>query len=262
MSANNARLDDIREWVVDHRYQCMAVLALLAVIALIIGLSLTWFVNSKNLSTVAKIQVPADPKVLGPNQTSIEPLEVSYNEARGDKKDSDGNVTIDRAFCVESKNEKEDKDDGGQAFELQLANTTNITNLKIKVYRVTAPATKEAGDVNGLDGLNNPFSWSKTGDPIAFELINPQKEGDDSLAKLLESGLDDQTFSKYKSVQKNANPLYRYKRFEKRDLDGYNSSTGKANDATNFILECTWNEKDNAKETDMVYLIARSVKGN
>lgn len=263
MSTMQTRLGDARNWIENHRAQALAVLILLAAIALIIGLSLSWFVGSKSLSTVGKIQTPTQLKIMGPNQTSIEPIEISYDESRGDMKNSNGTVTVRRAFCVRSDNG--DPAAGGQAFELQVANTTNITGLTINVYHVTVndPPTT-TGDVVGLDVLNNPYSWSK-GKLISFEFIN--RDETNGLAKELAS--NDPTYGTYKDVQKNARPLYRYHAFQKADLDGWNDT--KANDATNFIVECTWNPGvvtvngktvSNVKETDMVYLIARGTSGN
>lgn len=263
MSTMQTRLGDARNWIENHRAQTLAVLVLLAAIIFIIGLTMTWFVSSKSLSTVGKIQTPAQLKIMGPNQTSIEPIEISYDESRGDVKNSNGTVIVRRAFCVRSDNG--DPAAGGQAFELQVANTTNITGLTINVYHVTVndPPTT-TGDVVGLDGLNNPYSWSK-GKLISFEFIN--RDETNGLAKELAS--NDPTYGTYKGVQKNARPLYRYHTFQKADLDGWNDT--KANDATNFIVECTWNPGvvtvngktvSNVKETDMVYLIARGTSGN
>lgn len=266
MSTMHTRLGDARNWIEDHRAQTLAVLVLLAAIVLIIGLSLSWFVGSKSLSTVGKIQTPAKLKIMGPNQTSIEPIEISYDETRGDVANSDGTVTIRRAFCVQSDNDE----NGGQAFELQVANTTNIAGLTINVYHVTVNASGDkSGTVVGLDGLNHLYSWSTTGDPISFTFIN-SADGTSSLAKELAD--NDPTYGTYKDVQKNARPLYRYHKFEKSELDGYDKGTDKANAATNFIIECTWNpgvvtnadgtKVSNVKETDMVYLIARGTSGN
>lgn len=267
MSTMQTRLGDARNWIENHRAQALAVLILLAAIALIIGLSLSWFVGSKSLSTVGKIQTPAQLKVLGPNQTSIEPIEISYDESRGDVKNSNGTVTVRRAFCVRSDNS--DPAAGGQAFELQVANTTNITGLTINVYHVTVNnPNNTSGTVVGLDGLNQPYSWSTTGDPISFTFINSADETN-SLAKKLSDS--DPTYGTYKSVQKNARPLYRYYKFAKSELDGYSDKNKTANAATNFIIECTWNpgvvttgstKVSNVKETDMVYLIARGTKAN
>lgn len=272
MSTMQTRLGDARNWIENHRAQALAVLVLLAALILIIGLSLSWFVGSKSLSTVGKIQTPAQLKIMGPNQTSIEPIEISYDESRGDVKNADGTVTVRRAFCVQSDNDAT-PDAGGQAFELQVANTTNITGLTINVYRVTVndpPTTK--GDVVGLDGLNRTYSWSKKdpNTPIAFTFIN-SADKTNALAKELEAS--DPTYGSYKNVQKNARPLYRYHKFAKSKLDGYDETTQKANAATNFIIECTWNpgvvtnadgtsKASNVKETDMVYLIARGTNGN
>lgn len=266
MSTMQTRLGDARNWIENHRAQALAVLVLLAAIVLIIGLSLSWFVGSKSLSTVGKIQTPAQLKIMGPNQTSIEPIEISYDESRGDVKNSNGTVTVRRAFCVRSDNG--DPAAGGQAFELQVANTTNITGLTINVYHVTvneSSATK--GDVVGLDGLNRTYSWSKkSSTPIKFAFIN-SADGTSTLAKELEA--NDPTYGSYAKVQKNARPLYRYHKFAGSGLDGWNGKT--ANAATNFIIECTWNPGvvtvngktvSNVKETDMVYLIARVTSGN
>ena len=264
MSTMQTRLVDARNWIENYRAQALAVLILLAAIALIIGLSLSWFVGSKSLSTVGKIQTPAQLKIMGPNQTSIEPIEISYDESRGDVKNSNGTVTIRRAFCVQSDNG--DPAAGGQAFEVQVANTTNITGLTINVYHVTVnDPSNTSGTVVGLDGLNQPYSWSTTGDPISFTFIN-SADATNSLAKKLSDS--DPTYGTYKSVQENARPLYRYHKFAGSGLDGWNGNT--ANAATNFIIECTWNPGvvtvngktvSNVKETDMVYLIARGMSG-
>lgn len=267
MSTMQTRLGDARNWIENHRAQALAVLILLAAIVLIVGLSLSWFVGSKSLSTVGKIQTPAQLKVLGPNQTTIEPIEISYDESRGDAKNADGTVTVRRAFCVQSDND--DDPGAGQAFELQVANTTNITGLTINVYRVKVnDPSAPRGDVVGLDGLNRTYSWSKKGTPIAFTFIN-SADGTGALAKELEA--NDPTYGTYKSVQKNARPLYRYYKFAKSELDGYSDKNKTANAATNFIIECTWNPgavtvngktASNVKETDMVYLIAHGTSGN
>lgn len=265
MSTMQTRLGDARNWIENHRAQALAVLVLLAAIVLIIGLSLSWFVGSKSLSTVGKIQTPAQLKVLGPNQTSIEPIEISYDESRGDAKNADGTVTVRRAFCVQSDND--DDPGAGQAFELQVANTTNITGLTINVYRVKVnDPSAPRGDVVGLDGLNRTYSWSKKGKPISFDFINSADKANTLAQELADN---DPTYGTYKSVQKNARPLYRYHTFQKADLDGWNGT--KANAATNFIIECTWNpgvvttgstKVSNVKETDMVYLIARGTNAN
>lgn len=267
MDSIRAHMTAAHDWVENHRAQTLAVLVLLAAIIFIIGLTMTWFVSSKSLSTVGKIQTPAQLKIMGPNQTSIEPIEISYDESRGDVKNSNGTVSIRRAFCVKSNNDESNA--GGQAFELQVANTTNIKGLDIKVYKVNDTTESGTGDVAGLDSAGNRYAWTRQPEAISFELINPATAGDASLAKDLEE--NDPTYQKYKNVQENARTLYRYHKFKKEELDGYDKATKRANDATNFIIECTWNpgvvtegnsKVSNIKETDMVYLIARGASGN
>lgn len=266
MDSIRAHMTAAHDWVENHRAQTLAVLVLLAAIIFIIGLTMTWFVSSKSLSTVGKIQTPAQLKIMGPNQTSIEPIEISYDESRGDVKKADGTVSVRRAFCVKSNNDE--RNDGGQAFELQVANTTNIKGLDIKVYKVKDTTASGKGDVAGLDGAGKKYAWTRAAEVTPFYPINADQT-DKSLAKDLEQV--DPTYQEYKNVQKNARPLYRYHEFEKRDLDGYDKTANKANDATNFIIECTWNpgivtegdtKVSNIKETDMVYLIARSASSN
>lgn len=261
-----AHMTAAHDWVENHRAQTLAVLVLLAAIIFIIGLTVTWFVSSKSLSTVGKIQTPAQLKIMGPNQTSIEPIEISYDASRGDVKKTDGTVSVRRAFCVKSNSDE--NNDGGQAFELQVANTTNIKGLDIKVYKVEDTTTSGKGDVAGLDSAGKKYAWTRDAEVTPFYPINADQK-DKSLAKDLEQV--DPTYQEYKKVQQNARPLYRYHKFAKNELDGYNEETKKANDATNFIIECTWNpgivtegdtKVSNIKETDMVYLIARSASSN
>lgn len=259
-----AHMTAAHDWVENHRAQTLAVLVLLAAIIFIIGLTMTWFVSGKSLSTVGKIQTPAKLKIMGPNQTSIEPIEISYDETRGDVKNPNGTVSVRRAFCVKSNND--DKNDGGQEFELQVANTTNIKGLDIKVYKVEDTTASGTGDVAGLDGAGQKYAWTRAAEVTPFYPINADQK-DKSLAKDLEQV--DPTYQEYKKVQQNARPLYRFHKFAKSELDGYKD--GKASDVTNFIIECTWNpgivtegntNVSNIKETDMVYLIARGTSGN
>ena len=129
-------------------------------------------------------------------------------------------------------------DSGGKAFELQVANTTNISGLSVKIYRVRVNDPSDPGDVKG-DG----YSWSKNGGEVTgFTSI------DAGVGKT-------QTFGTYDNVQANAMPNYRWKRFEVDDLDKNGNA---AASATNFIIECSWPKDTNYKETDVAYLIAKS----
>lgn len=253
MSASGSQMQTIKEWVNEHRGVILAVIAVIAAILLIVGLTLSWFLTNKDLSTVGKVDSPAELKVLGPNQTATEQLDITY-DADSDITTSDGTVVRRRAFCVWS---------DGKGFELQVANTTNISGMTVNVYRVTENDSSVKGDVVDRDSLGKLYSWSKKGNPIQLTAINPSSDNSAQAAVPGAGTTNDPTFGSYENVQKNARPLYRYASF------GTNASSPNVIDwpddkskATNFIVECTWPEGQNYKETDMVYLIARTASAS
>lgn len=217
MSGNEARMTSVKDWMHEHRGPILAALAVVAVVLIIAALTLSWFLTNNSLSTVAKVDSPAELKITVPGESAATQLDLT-NDADYDTPAADGWVYRRRAFSVDS---------GGKAFELQVANTTNIKDLSVKIYRATVNGPNDDGDVKG-DG----YSWSKGVEVTDFTPID---------AGIGES----QTFGDYEYVQKNAVPNYRWKRFE-------------AASVTNFIIECSWPQKDNYKETDVAYLIAKS----
>lgn len=217
MSGNEARMTSAKDWIYEHRGPILAALAVIAVVLIIAALPLSWFLTNNSLSTVAKVDSPAELKITVPGESAATQLDLT-NDADYDKPAADGRVYRRRAFSVDS---------GGKAFELQVANTTNIKDLSVKIYRATVNKPSADGDVKG-DG----YSWSKGAEVTDFTPI------DDSKGK-------SETFGDYKNVQTNAVPKYRWKQFE-------------AASVTNFIIECSWPQADNYKETDVVYLIAKS----
>lgn len=217
MSGNEARMTLAKDWIYEHRGPILAALAVIAVVLIIAALTLSWFLTNNSLSTVAKVDSPAELKITVPGESAATQLDLT-NDADYDKPAADGRVYRRRAFSVDS---------GGKAFELQVANTTNIKDLSVKIYRATVNIPSADGDVKG-DG----YSWSKGAEVTDFTPI------DDGKGK-------SQTFGDYKNVQTNAVPKYSWKRFE-------------AASVTNFIIECSWPKDANYKETDVAYLIAKS----
>lgn len=217
MSGNEARMTSAKDWIYEHRGPILAALAVIAVVLIIAALTLSWFLTNNSLSTVAKVDSPAELKITVPGESAATQLDLT-NDADYDKPAADGRVYRRRAFSVDS---------GGKEFELQVANTTNIKDLSVKIYRATVNKPSADGDVKG-DG----YSWSKGAEVTDFTPI------DDSKGK-------SETFGDYKNVQTNAVPKYRWKQFE-------------AASVTNFIIECSWPQADNYKETDVAYLIAKS----
>lgn len=220
MSSNESRMTSAKDWIYEHRGPILAALAVIAVVLIIAALTLSWFLTNNSLSTVAKVDSPAELKITVPGESAATQLDLT-SDADYDKVSEDGKVVYrSRAFSVDS---------GGKEFELQVANTTNISGLSVKIYPATVNDPSDPGDVKG-DG----YSWSKSKDAKAIDF---QEIGPDAAKS--------QTFDGYENVQTNAVPTYRWKRFE-------------AASVINFIIECSWPQADNYKETDVVYLIAKS----
>ena len=229
MSGNEARMMSAKDWIHEHRGPILAALAVIAVVLIIAALTLSWFLTNNSLSTVAKVDSPAELKITVPGESAATQLDLT-NDADYDEVDKDGNVCRRRAFSVDS---------GGKAFELQVANTMNISGLSVKIYRATVNKPSDPGDVKG-DG----YSWSK------------REEGEVTGFTSIDAGVGKtETFGTYNNVQSNAIPNYRWKRFEVGELDKNGSE---AASVTNFIIECSWPKDTNYKETDVAYLIAKS----
>lgn len=226
MSGNEAQMISAKDWIYEHRGPILAALAVIAVVLIIAALTLSWFLTNNSLSTVAKVDSPAKLKITVPGESAATQLDLT-SDSDYDKVAADGRVYRSRAFSVDS---------DGKAFELQVANTTNINGLSVKIYRATVNDSSASGDVMG-----NGYSWSKGAEvtdftPISADAAKPQ------------------TFGAYGNIQTNALPNYRWKRFEIDDLDKNGSE---AASVTNFIIECSWPKDTNYKETDVAYLIAK-----
>lgn len=226
MSGNEVQMTSVKDWIHEHRGPILAALAVIAVVLTIAALTLSWFLANNSLSTVAKVDSPAKLKITVPGESAATQLDLT-SDADYDKVAADGRVYRSRAFSVDS---------DGKAFELQVANTTNINGLSVKIYRATVNSPSASGDVTG-----NGYSWSKGAEvtdftPISADAAKPQ------------------TFGAYGNIQTNALSNYRWKRFEIDDLDKNGSESASA---TNFIIECSWPKDTNYKETDVAYLIAK-----
>lgn len=241
------RIERIKAWASNHRRESLAIMGLAAVLLVVLGFTLGWFVDANRGSTVGKIKEPAELKVLGPNATATEQIDLSYNPEYGDTK-TGNTVTLKRPFCVQT---------GGDGFELQLANTTNIEGLTIELYKAENTPALQTPDVSGTVG-GNSYSWKASGTDLltSFTFINKANDG---LATEPDAGASDPTFKDYQNVQRNARPLYRYKVFGESELNAKTLSDTNGNDTLNFIIKLSWDES--AKETDVIYLIARNTSG-
>ncbi len=219
------------DWAKEHNRELMAAFAALAVAVLVVGLCLSWFVHSKSLSTVGAIKDPAELKLMGPNETAMTEIDLTYDPQKD--VDKEGYVTLKKPFCVKSDKEQ-------TAYSLMLAHTTNINGLDIKLYRASATSDTTA-DVAGVDSNGNPFAWNKVGD----DLLPQGKYINDADANgKADTDYDDQTFGSYTDLERSASPL-------NWKLGGQNTGDDCLDD---YIIEFKW--QDAQKETDVLYLIA------
>lgn len=238
-------MDSIWDWASEHRRQLMVIFVVLAVVVLLIGLGLSWFVHNKSLSTVGMLQTPSDIKLMGPNATEMTQIDLSY-DPETDVKSENGKkvVHLTRPFCV-----KTDKE--GTSYNLLLARTTNISGLEIRLYKATdvsSGSTADAtADVKGVTGINSHYAWKKDGDDLipSGHYINKR---DDSM--LADADHDSQTFDEAlgeDKLQRNASPVY---------WKANGPFASGANGIDNYIIELSWPEDQS--EIDVIYLIANS----
>ena len=239
MSENEQKFFD------DKRRVALTVFAVIAVIVLIIGLCLSWFVSNKTLSTAGKMAGPQEIKITGPNETSMAEIDLSYN---ADELQSH-EVGLERTFSVVS----------GSEFYLYLARTTNIPSLNIELHRVSVADAPSGDTVTVYDDNGAAHYWKRTGDNLYNEtsgsFINRSAGG-----AMLGSDTGNQIFGGYSSVQGNAIPLY-WRSNDKISVDSiesakYTDSDGNKLRVTNFIIDVSWTDAN--KETDVLYLIAES----
>lgn len=238
-------MDSIRDWASEHRRQLMVIFVVLAVVVLLIGLGLSWFVHNKSLSTVGMLQTPSDIKLMGPNAIEMAQIDLSY-DPETDVKSENGKkvVHLTRPFCVKT-------DQKDTSYNLLLARTTNISGLEIHLYKatdVTNGSTEDAtADVKGATGVNSHYAWNKSGNDLI-----PDGRYINKLPKsmLADPDHDSQTFEKAlgeDKLQRNASPVYW------KANGPFKSGT---NGIDNYIIELSWPEDQS--ETDIIYLIANS----
>lgn len=238
-------MDSMRDWASEHRRQLMVIFVVLAVVVLLVGLGLSWFVHNKSLSTVGMLQTPSDIKLMGPNATEMTQIDLSY-DPETDVKSENGKkvVRLTRPFCV-----KTDKEE--TSYNLLLARTTNISGLEIHLYKATdvssGSTADAAADVKGVTGINSHYAWNKNGKDLIPDgrYINKLSE-----SMLADTEHDSQTFEKALGVdklQRNASPVY---------WKANGPFASGANGVDNYIIELSWPEDQS--ETDIIYLIANS----
>ena len=224
---------------------------IIVLLLVLIGISVAWFAYLNRLNTISVVQIPSRITISGANRSEMQKisLEMTSDDTQvGDK------VTIRRVFCIESTDD----------FLLEVAHTTNIPNMDIKIFPVSndnSEPNKTSGAVKGSDaGIT--FYYDPDGTEIAGDYIN--KKGNIAIQETDSDprNLHGKTYSDGDTgkVQQNAEPLYWLSDdVEEFDKENY-SRVGKAGDGVTdihyryYVLQLSW---DIGKaETDMVYLLA------
>lgn len=233
-------MSESQRWYDKYRKELLMGFAVLAALILIIGLMLAWFFGRISASTVGRVKAPAEISIMGPNETYMEQIDLSYDKTEV----KEGTVTLLRPFCVSSPSRE---------FDLYLAHTTNIEGLTIELYTASNAGSDETGSdiINGIDSNGNPYKW-KLGSNVFNDsgYLNKQNITGDVLAT---RDLHEMTFGAYGTdkVQDNAEPLYWHYIATTPDKATEDSSY-----VGNYVLKLEWVELN--KETDIIYLIAKS----
>lgn len=223
-------------------------LALVATIALLIGVTMAWFTYQFRLSSIAKIHPLTYISILEPGDTVLQSIDLSYDKSEV----VDGRVKLKRPFVIRSESE---------LYDLCIAHTTNVSGLEIRLYEATSDGSVGDAYLAGITEKGTPYYWNKADETDLFTqdgYLNKKIMEDNVIIADQGRQAHKDTFRLtekeiYNNVQKNAEPLYWVKKdiiAEKRtpDTDG--------NYYTNYILEITWDETD--KETDILYVIAQT----
>ena len=232
-----------------------SVIALILAVALLIGVTLSWFFNKRELDSLTWIKTPICLDIRSGNDHDIAYLDLGSIDA------DTQNRTIERVFCVYG--------EPVDVYSLQLSYTTNIP-FYYDIYR--ASYAPEDGNVvftytdeNGEH--TEKFSYASNSTPvIEAKPLNTMSEQDiadhqrHTLSYGDEKGQNPVDKSK---VQSNAEPLYWLAQENGLDVMNpknvqTNTTTGTAYFCDYYVIKISWDQNTviNDKETDMIYLTA------
>lgn len=227
----------------------ITLLSIMLAVMFAAGVSFAWLRYIRQLNTVSLVQVPSKITISGANRREMQKISL---ELTADDIQQGDTVTINRVFCIESTAD----------FLLEVAHTTNIRNMDIKIYPVLADNSNKPdfaeGWVKGTDGINI-FYYKPDASPLTGGYIN-KNSSDIASQKGEANTLHDKIYDSGDNVQKNAEPLY-WKSDERQECDLENNYCfeGESADGTKiyyryYVLQLSWKISDG--ETDMVYLLA------
>ena len=225
----------------------LSALMVIAVIAILVGVTMAWLTYQYRMSTICKIHPPTYISILEPGDTAMQSIDLSYDKSEV----KNGKVELKRPIVIRSESEK---------YDLCIAHTTNISGLAISLYKASADGSEGNAYLAGITEKGTPYYWNKVNEESLFNkqgYLNISPEAVDVIWANKVHQAHKETFRlaegvSYNNVQKNAEPLY----WVAKGLTGQKRTPDDGNYYTNYILEITWDETD--KETDILYVIAQT----
>ena len=215
----------------------------------IIGISFAWLSYLHRLNTISVLQIPSKISISGANRSEMQKISL---EMTSDDTQEGNRVTIRRVFCIESTDD----------FLLEVAHTTNISNMEIKIFPVSnanSETDKTSGDVQGVDAeAGKVFYYDPDSTPLGGGYLN-RAAGEVTVA---DDSLHSNTYAEQDNgkVQQNAEPLYWLTTSKEICNKEHYSRKGKASDGMTdiwyryYVLQLSWDIEQS--ETDIVYLLA------
>lgn len=219
----------------------------IAILFAAVGISYAWFMHDASMTTLLKILPPDTITIIPISEATgseMAELDLDFHENSHDKKDEDGTIHILRPICIKSTS---------PIHKLEIVHTTNLKNLKFKIY----PATK-----NGQSFAYDPNNSVSGG----------YKNKDDATGLAKQELLENYT-STADVADVHAYPLYWLAvncAIKTAWQDGWQqvvseihpgldpvTKTEKNFYSTYYYLEISWNES--TKETDLFYIMAQNV---
>lgn len=230
-----------------------SIIALILAVALLIGVTLSWFFNKRELDSLTWIKTPICLDIGSGNNHDIAYLDLGSIDA------DTPNRTIERVFCVYG--------EPGDIYSLQLAYTTNIP-FYYDIYRASYDPNNGNVNFTYTDENGNhteKFSYDPNSTPV-IQAKPLNKMNDTEIAAHQSHNLsygDDNGKNPVEAskVQSNAEPLYWLA--GENGLNVMKPQNVQTNNTTNstyfcdyYVIKIHWDENTvrNDKETDMVYL--------
>lgn len=216
-----------------------SVIVLLAVIALIFGVTYAWFFNQMDMATLFTVQSPSDISILGPGGSEMASLDLKYtaNEKVENK------VTIRRVICVQS---------AAELHQLEIVHTTNMKDLTFNLY----PASAVDDTMVNTTVTDGGFSYKYNPDhKISGKYINVNNMNNGY--NYASASYHEKNYGEYKNVQSHAEPVY-WLASNKLQVDKNNKVAVNETEMyrTYYVCEISWTET--TKETDIFYILAQN----